>query len=252
MNAAHLTAAAERAGVRYTTLLGAFGTVFAHFAGMSDPGSDGVRKAAVAQSYSLAERYLVSEADYISSDIERQRDGAIKETLTALGVSDGLASETTIEHADLIASELEGTLRVQLERDISALVKGLRDIALRASLVGRARGISRLSALAAMRADNAPQTPQFAFLDRAGRRWSSERLIKTVWRHALVLTWNETALLTMSEYNVTDAQIEHPDENYAELGTVISLAENAAGITWSQVRDDLFHPNSNAWLTPVI
>jgi hypothetical protein len=103
-----------------------------------------------------------------------------------------------------------------------------------------------------MRAGNPSQTPQFAFLDRAGRRWSSERFVRTIWRHALVLTWNETALLTMTDHKIAEAEIDHSDESYAKRGAIISLAEDAIGITWDQVRDDVFHPNSNAWLVPVI
>ena len=67
-----------------------------------------------------------------------------------------------------------------------------------------------------------------------------------------MLTWNETAALTMAARGVPSAVIEHPDTSNNERGTIISLGEETTGITWDQVRDDVFHPNSNAWLKPVV
>ena len=55
-----------------------------------------------------------------------------------------------------------------------------------------------------------------------------------------------------SENAIPSAVIEHPDTSNNERGTIISLGEEATGITWDQVRDDVFHPNSNAWLKPVV
>jgi hypothetical protein len=249
MNGSRLTAAAERAGQRYAILLAALESVFTQHASSPQPGSQRAKRLALMAGYNLAEVYLGEEDELIRAGLAQEQEDATLVTLEAMNLEYEPAGDRVAEHVETIAQELENSLRVQLERDLASMTRGLRDMALRAQLMASARGVSRSSALNYLRSDGTAR-PQFVFQDRAGKRWPSPKLVRTVWRQALVFTWNETALLTMAERGVTEAVIEHPDPQHAENGVVISLAEGPGDLTWDQVREDVFHPNTNAWLEP--
>jgi hypothetical protein len=251
MNGARLTAVAERAGERYGVLLGAFQGILRQFSSSPNPGSVSVRNRAKSRAYAYAEGYLETEVELISQAIEQELQNATVDTLHEIGTDYEDPSEAIAAHAASIGQDLEHAIRTQLERDVSSVGKGLRDLALRGQLVAKSRGIPTANALALLR-DDVTKGHSFTFQDRASRHWPSQKFIRTLWRHALVLTWNETAALTMAARGVPSAVIEHPDTSNNERGTIISLGEETTGITWDQVRDDVFHPNSNAWLKPVV
>lgn len=251
MIGSRLTAAAERAGERYGILLNSFNAVFNQFAGNPNPGSPNNRKKATARAYTLAQGYLASELEFIDQTVQREMQDATTHTLDALGVPYEDPPELVFSHTESLVQELEHGIRTQLERDISLIGKGLRDISLRTNLVAKTRGITRANALAYLRTYG-PLSQTFTFQDRAGRHWPSQKLIRTLWRHSLVLTWNETALMTMALRGVPSAIIEHPDESHRERGTIISLEEDPSGISWDQIRDEVFHPHTHAQLAPYV
>ena len=248
MNSNRLSSAAQRAGLRYKVFLTGLESLFIEFSLSPNPGSSSVKVRATARGYELANSYLAEEIFVIKAAVTQESEDAVQVTLRSLDISDTETDSDVVEHTDAIAVELEGALRVQLERDIAAMCSELRHTALRAQLTASAGGITRKSALAAMRS----ASPTFQFTDRVGKRWASEKYIRTVWRLALVMAWNETAMLTMAERGVVQATIEHSDESFTERGTVISLADSTTSVMWDQVRDDVFHPNTSAWLSPVI
>lgn len=251
MQISRLTGEAERASQRYALLLAGFAGIFArHIQSGADPGSDRARRRAQADGYVLAETYLAEEGTHLRDAIAREREDATRATLTALNLPYEPAGEMAVAHSEAIATDLEFQLRVQLERDIASLTRGMRAAALRARLVARARAVPLRAALVTLAHSGDAPAVQFHYEDRAGRRWPSHKLVRTIWRHALLLDWNETAMLVMAERGITQATIEHPDESHAERGTVISLTEEPTLITWNSVREDVFHPNSNTWLVP--
>lgn len=251
MNGARLSAAAQRAGQRYGIFLGAASSVFQQAANEPEPGSAQTQKRLAQRVYGIAEVWLGEERDHIEDAIAQEQDNANDTTLETLGLSGDELEEAAEAHGAEIAAELENSLRVQIERDLASLLRELRHISLRASLTSRARGVSRQQALLSLRQNGAGERLAFTVRDRAGKSWSSEKLVRTLWRQSLVMAWNETALLTMTERGIEKAEIQHPDEDHAENGTEISLVENPAMLSWDQVREDVFHPNTMAWLSPV-
>jgi hypothetical protein len=250
MNADRQTQTAQSAAERYSLVLGALSTIFTQALQGSEPGSPRTQKKVLAAAYQIAQTYINQETDQVFQAIEYEKNDAVRETLKDLNFEQREPDDAVNTHTEALSADLEKSLRVQLERDVASMLRGLRDMSLRASLKARASGISHRAALVALRqAGNS--APQFIYVDRASRNWSSEKYVKTVWRQILVLAWNESALLTMADW-VDQAVINHPDAKHANQGDLISLKENTEGETWDTVKDTVFHPNSQVWITPHI
>jgi hypothetical protein len=242
-----LTDLADRAGQRYLILLTAFKSIFDQFAANANPGSDSNRKKASAKAYQLASGFIIEESQLISGTLLETARSAFVYTIDALGGMNSDIPDVIASHTAALAQDLEHNVRTQLERDISTIGKGLRDIALRAALISGSSTIRSSVALSNLRQNNSSALG-FTFQDRGGRFWSSQKLVRTLYRQSFVLAWNEPALLTMALSGVASAVIAHPDASHSESGTVISLSEEIDGISWDEVRNTVFHPNSNAWV----
>lgn len=243
-----LTRVAERAGARYGQLLEALRGLLPLVA--LNPWGDRARLDLQARAYAMVLPWLEDERALIEAALLQAGQEALDATTQDLGIAGESLTDDEQAHLAELSIDLENLVRVQLERDISLLAGALREIALRGAISARSRGVSRTGVLAPLIAD-AMSRMRFEFADRAGKRWPSQRYLKTLWRQALVIGWNETALLVMADHGLDQAVIDHPDPNHSENGTLISLTEAANGLLWSDVKPDIFHPNTSAWLKPV-
>ena len=239
---------ADRASRRYSGLLSSFDGVYQAALDQA-PGSPKTQRWAIKSAYGLAEAYLSEEGHHLSDDLSLVRDNAHSTTAMLLSSMSSEQEPSVAAHVDEIETELDAGVRTQVERDVSAISRGLRGVGLRAALIARGRELPRSEALKIARSDT---SPSFAYNDRANRRWPSHKYVRTLWRHALVTTWNETAMLTMAAHGLTRAEIQHPDESHAWNGERIALDETGVLPTWDDVKDEVFHPNSEAWLIPVL
>lgn len=249
MNGNRLTVAADRAGQRYKALLLTFENVVKDIIYEADPGYPSVRKRAKKNAYDLARTYLEDEVIHVEQSIAQEIRDAVSTTLELMGKSYAEPIHQVDLNAANLAEELDQNVRTQLERDIISVDKTLREFSIRSLLISKGRKIAKKDALAWLRT-NTTVNPKFDFMDRAGRSWASEKYIRGVYRHTLLLTWNYSAMLTMAARGVSEARIAYPDETHEYHGTVISLAEEGTMITWDQVKDDVFHPNSSAYIIP--
>ena len=243
------TRAADRAAKRYQVALLALTEVFNAGVRSADPGSQRALLRAQTAAYEIANTFIAAESAIIDEEVIAAGASAQRETLEALDLLDEPLDEVTQSQVTARAQDLRNALCLQLERDVAAVSQGLRQMALRAHLVGRGRGVSSRMALASLRHQHAT-APNFQYMDRAQRRWPSDRLVRSLWRHTLLLTWNEVAMLVMTDRGVEAAIIEHLDLNHPQRGTAISLTERPDMLDWEAVREDVFHPNSDAWLMP--
>ena len=240
-----LTQTAERAAQRYRQLLAGFDGIY-HQALSVDPGTSKSQRRATQDAYQLADAYLSEEAIHIDESLSLIRNDASFNILSQLSYPDSVPSEEVVKHVEALGTDLDAALRVQIERDVASILKGLRGVALRASIIATGRNIPRSSALKIVRAD---KEINFTFQDRAGRNYPSAKYVRTVWRKALVQSWNETALLTLAANGETVAEIQHPDESHEWQGELLSLTEEGTLPTWNDVQEDVFHPNTEAWVS---
>ncbi len=250
MDASYLTATAEQAAQRYSLCLGAFQAIRQNLSGARSPASQATRDKALRQGYEAAQVYLTDEVTNLQREMEGQALVAATLTQERVGATSEIPWDDVRVHVGGLSSELERDIRTQLERDVATIGISLREIGLRAKLVTGATAHETTENQALLKIRAGQKDAPFVFRDRAGRQWASSKYIRTVWRKALVLAWNETALLTMAANGVERATIHHTDANYAAYGMKITLSEDDTLPSWEDVRDDIFHPNTHAWLEP--
>jgi len=256
-----LTRAAEAAGYRYAAFLEALRSAFGRIsASTRAPGSERARNTLKREAYGLARVYLDAEREEIAGSIDATAFMGQTITEREAGVLPGLDLAGPIAaHAALLVDGLENELRLQVERDVALLIAALRGMA----LAGMLRGASGASPGAARKRgrgeaaqgrQGALETLAFEFTDRSGRRWPSPRHVKILYRQALVLAWNEAALLAAASIGLDTLEVTHPDANHAASGLLVAVSAPAGpeAMSWDAMRaEGIFHPQTHAWLRPI-
>lgn len=242
---------AEVAMQRYGLLLTQFELALNNALASRDWKSTRARERLRNASYDMANTWLEAESAILSDLVTQTGEVAVRDVDEAVGVLMEPLSQLITGHLDAIRQDLEHALRLQIERDIATLSIALRDAALRSVLVGRGASV-RASRSRGAQIGTAPSGVVFSVPDRAGRKWASTKMMRSLWRHALVLAGAEAALLRMEEIGLDLAVVTHPDRNHENSDRRVALAEGAAGEPWPVVREEVFHPNTHAQLAPVL
>lgn len=197
-------------------------------------------------SYEVARVYMDTEIEFLDRDLNRLQEHA--RALVRTEVLSGPPSSTYAlsDYSEEIVTWFRQELRSQIERDINSAVQKRREIILDATITSRTKGVPLLEAyeLALTRREGV----NFYFTDRSGRRYPSQKFIRQLFRHTLLTAAVETFALEAASYGVTELEITHPDKNHSFNGELITLVETPNVLTLADVRDDVFHPNSNAFL----
>lgn len=192
----------------------------------------------VNEAYRVADAYLADERDMIASVLRETALEAHRSILSQIASSDAQElTPMTLEHLSVTGSYLTDELIAQIHRDIAMLRFALHQAVLQVAVRSRSAGITPRQAQVEYRLDQQP-TIEFMFTDRAGRRWNAKRFVRTVWRQAMLSAYNETVLFDLADHGLETAAVV----NDQGLVTTISLRD------YAQIRDEHFHPNSNAWL----
>jgi hypothetical protein len=242
---------ANAAASRYDALLASLEVLFQNAMSQKDWRSAKVRNELRLMAYEAASRWIGVEVDIVRHQLDLVAEVAAAMVDEAVGTRPSALSEVSKEHVEAIAASLEHALRLQIERDSASLSGALRDAALRDVLRGRGAGQRSGRTRGARRQEVTPGV-EFTVPDRAGRRWSSTKMARTLWRQALVITGAETALVRMSEIGLSMAVVTHPDHTHEASGRRVALTETAAGEPWATIREEVFHPNTHAQLKPVL
>jgi hypothetical protein len=203
----------------------------------------------MAEANQLASVFLEAEANHIGDDIDEIAREARTETLQQIASND--ASELTDEaltHLRVSSDYLYSELVSQVYRDIATLRKSIQRVRLEVSLAARSSGRSHRAAMIEYLVGNKADIA-FFFHDKASRKWESKTFVRAIWRQTLLSAYNEIVLFTLADHGLDRAVVEHhsPDAQYH--GMVIALSSNTELPTYSEIRDTVFHPNANAWLT---
>lgn len=241
-----MTIAADAAASRYESTLTGFRMIFADFLNSSKFGSQKHLREQISQAYYVGRSYLDDEIDRIREETDRFAHVALDVTLEQLKRerSDTLPDALS-EHLNDSDSYLERELSIQIERDIATLSNAMRRTMLGVSMAARAHRIPSQAALIQYRISNPPEI-SFYFRDQANRQWPSKRFVRSLWRQHLLGIYNETVLMTLADHGIDRARVVHPDKNDVPE---VSIAPNSALPTYTDVRNHLFHPNSNAILS---
>jgi hypothetical protein len=243
------TIEAEAAAQRYGLLVEAWRALYANMLSNPNFGSPKASADIWARAYEIANSYIEGERQAIANSFE----GIVREALRATGAELGLAvaSEMTdaiSAHADDVRGYLLHELLVQIERDILFLKSTLGRMALQVSLAARASGKTTRAALLTYQVGNQADM-QFLFHDRRGNKWPSQRFVRAVTRHALITIYNETVLQVLADHGLSTAVISHLSAQADANGMKVSLLPGSSLPVYGEIRNEVFHPNSDAIIT---
>jgi hypothetical protein len=242
---------ADAASQRYGLLVEGWRSIYSAALDQSHFGSEKQLRSIVAQAYRLAHTYLDDETariEEVSNAVALEAQGVTLQQLSNKHVLE--LADAVSEHVNANNEYLLREISVQIERDIAFLQKSVRSTYLHVAIAARANRIPLRTALMQYRIGNASELA-FFFHDRRNQRWPSRKFIRSVWRQHLLATYNEAVLLTLSDHGVDVAQIDHSDPKSDNHGMIISVASNSTLPTYAEIKDVIFHPNSEAVLTRV-
>lgn len=245
-----MTEMADAAGARYQVLLDSWRSIYQRQLNGSqlDPR---MIEAASLDARRIAVGFLNAEVERLTNDADGIASEAYTETLHELGVTEtDELTEAVSELLNAIEQYIKREIHIQIERDIAFLEESLRRTLLQVSVAARAQGTTPRMALVQYQIGNA-QEIAFFFHDRRGAKWPSRKFIRGVYRHGLLAIYNETVLLTLADHGETLAEVVHVDRHAASDGTIIAMASNSDHPTYSEIRNEVFHPNSDAILRKV-
>jgi hypothetical protein len=215
-----------------------------------DPTHGSVRLEAAAIAKEQAQDWLADEAEVIRIDTYGLGLDAYSAAARATGQASPEAPTELHAHFGNTGNYLLEILAAQAARDISTMVREVNATGMRVDMAQRA-GKRKDAALAAAVMDRG-QGPEFRFVDRLGRRYSSSKHVRDQYRHHLLTTTNEAFLYAMSEAGVDEVQINHPERNHKWHGEIVGTHDDkATGTSYYDIRDEVFHPSSDAFLSIV-
>lgn len=215
------------------------------------PTDERLRNEAEAVAMGAARSYVERESDIVRSDITEVAEIAHSTALSDLSVVPEPISERLREFAEDSAYYVSRILAAQAERDVITMAQHNQQTALRIDRYVRSGRHSPSTAAAQiMIEDN--NSPAFRFIDRMGRKYKASKHIRDIYRQALINVYNEVYADTVADYGRDTVFVKHPDPGFkwhrAELVIVTGSSFDALPLYYD-VRDEIFHPSSQATIT---
>lgn len=243
------TAQANAAAERYDLLTAAWRGLYEDALNSRDFGTPKSLADILANAYTLTNGFIDTERLHLAAAFDEVMREALQTTGTALGYIDTLdATEALSEHLNESMSYLMHELLTQIERDIVYLKSALGRTTLQITLAARASGKALKMALMQYKMGNGADL-QFFFHDRRAAKWVSRKYVRSAWRHALLTFYNEAVLMILADHGKTRAQVQHVNPSAESHGMILSLTSDTSLPTYMDLRNEVFHPNSDAVLT---
>ena len=239
-------AAAASSSQRYVDLLNVFRNILWSTL-RQDPTDMRTRDALRQNATNRARVYLEAERAWFANQIEDVAQEARTRVAVDLGITPSKETENAFLSAyiDDLSMFMDAEITSQLQRDIAALSRRLEEFGLEVYME-RQRGNSPSEAHIKVLI-SANEGMSFYFRDRAGRKLNSQKFIRTVVRHALLTCWTQIYAAEAAEYGASYLTVEHPDSTkYVDMKVGLSRDQGLPLI--SDIKDDIFHPQSKAYL----
>lgn len=215
------------------------------------PTDEGLRNDAEAIAKGAARSYLQSESDIVQSDTEEVAIRAQNDAQRDLEAVPEPLTDRLRDFADDSAYYLTRILAAQAERDVVTMAQHNQQTAMRIDRYVRSgRHTASTAAAQVMIEDN--NSPAFRFIDRMGRKYKASKHIRDIYRQALMNVYNEVYADVVASYGRDTVFVQHPDPNYkwngVELVIVTGSSDDSRPLYYD-VRDEIFHPSSQATIT---
>lgn len=245
----HLTQEAEAGSQRYGLLVASWRGVYDRVRSQARLASAADINDALHEAQTVGSIFLRNEREHIdriASQIVREAHQTTSDEIEIIATH-----ELTDEAGELLSDTIEylvGQLRLQIMRDLASLEVELRRAILELRVSSRSRGVSFRRALVE-RQISANGSIEFGQHDRASRKWASTKVVRLIWRHTLLSLYNETVLVLLADHGITQAQIVHVNPSSQFHGLRLALHPASDLPTYGELRDEVFHPNSDAILS---
>jgi len=250
MISTRLSAEADAAAHRYGLMIESWRAFYRAAMNDRDLGSAAQMNRIAGQAYETAKIYLANERRSLedtSFGIASEAHWATLEQIV-VDVADELPLAVS-EHLEALVEYVLNEIAIQIERDIAFLKQSLQRASLQIRLSARSRRTTIRAATLEYRIGNVAEL-DFFFHDRRNMKWPSRKFIRAIWRQHLLAVYNETALIELAEHGHDIAEIWHPSPNSEVYGMRLSMKSSGALPTYSEVRNQAFHPNSDAIIVP--
>ena len=243
-----MTAEAEAASQRYSLLVDSWRSLYGRALDRLDFGTPAQIDRLISEAYGIGRAFMDSEYEEVARASHAIALEARTATLNELRSQDSDAlTDEALAHLSDAEDYLRHELSVQIERDIAFLKQSIRKAILQVNISAKARQVPLKTAMIEYRVGNSAEL-HFFFHDRGGQKWPSRKFVRAVWRLHLLSLYNEVVLMTLADHGLDQAQVEHVNPKATSHGMIVSIASNSKYPIYSEIRNEVFHPNADAIL----
>ena len=197
-----------------------------------------------------ASTYRDIEIAMLELEIDTVTQSARDQVLTDLDLDDKTQLSIIDEYKERLLEHASTELTSQIQRDMAQTLRTLEEFRLEV-FMQRQRGIPDEDAHAKALM-NAREATQYFFRDRAGRNHKSQKFVRTMVRHTLLVGAMEVYAMHAAAYGADHLEVVHPDQNATYAGMRIGFRREQDLPLVADLKEDVFHPNSNATLKAVL
>lgn len=206
------------------------------------------RNEVVNNCHDAAREYASHERSRLMEDTESIVEAAYAQALRDLDLEQEDPPADLEDFAGSAVGYTARLLQVQSDTDVMAVAQHVRRQAQRIDLYVRSGKFTPTSAASKVALEEG-NTPAFRFKDRLGRVFKSTKRVRDVYRQHLLLTYNEVYIDALGARGEQFVMVAHPDPNYRWAGTRLALVPDTDAPLYYDLRDEIFHPGSNATVT---
>lgn len=179
--------------------------------------------------------------DQVAEEVERR---FLRDTGASLKFDEiEFASEYLVDIQRFFSTELTS----QIQRDITQAEKRYSDFRLSVFTTSKVTNSPEEAHVLAL-LDSREQM-KFYFRDRGGRRHPSQKFVRGLLRHSLLIAGVELYSMAAS-YAASHMEVDNPGSK--SHGLKVGFRSEQGYPLLADIRDEIFHPNSNAFLKAVI
>lgn len=195
---------------------------------------------------SLAVSFINSEYSYVHANTTKAVLRAVSDATSSIDVVISSSDKKMlIDSIDEVVEDVMSSLESQLERDVRSSVKQLRDMAIRVDLLKSQKGWSQVASLIAVR-ERERKDINFEYRDAAGRRWKSDRYVKTVARSHYLNSYNDAYVYTLAKAGVNCANLVSKDNKVDVPFRIVDDGSSSHLVIYEDlISAGVIHPNSS-------
>ncbi|MCR9222938.1 MAG: hypothetical protein NXH70_02615 [Hyphomonas sp.] len=242
---------AVQAGSRYVDFLNTL-RLFTTSAMRRDPTDARVKATMKRTAVDRARSFKQDELEifeFAMEDIIREARDLLTEDVQATG---GLLDlpQSVVAYVDELSAFYDTEITSQIQRDVSQAAHKLSEFALEVFMVRQQPFESHQGAHIKALIDTNEQL-RFFFRDRTGRRHASQKFVRGMFRQTLLMAALHTYSVEAMMAGADHLEVTHPEDKADVAGMKIGFRRDQDLPVIADLKDEVFHPNSRAFVKAV-